>query len=586
MKKKLFKQKRRLFISIAASMLVLSIIVYAVFAVTTCYSELDLLTSNSASSFHQATINMQNYDNGNWGNYLLNRKYDKAYKDIFDEFDADEQIKITDNETGAILCQTGNAVSVAFQGDIEYEVDETEEDEDSIVVIEESYVTGFGCIEFERFKKSITDAKYNEITEYLTIKNAGNGEYYELLCTEYYIDKSYLQPKSVEIVQTSDDNDWYVQDKVIKHYELKPTLADKKAKLYHQTEMHRNVIDDDFVFGKYRASTALDEYYEYINKNYYTDENGSQVLKDDVVNTYEVNMYGEYETHTIVNVAPFTYIYSNWEQMSVKPYNSEENISFICSYARKFNVLDSCSDKLIFMLVFILAVFLITGVIIGAVTWRTLKKQIEQENRLRTVTNAMSHELKTPLFIISGYSEYLEENINTDKRSLFCEIINEQTRSMNMLVSKMLDYSKLDSASFNLNVQKFSLTQLTSKILESYMIYDIKLESDGDVNIKADKKLMKSVIENLVDNAVKYTTDINDISIKITSKRFSISNPCEELTKEEINDMWQPYHRKAEHNDIEGHGLGLAMVKSILDLHKFKSGAKYMEGKITFYFDY
>ena len=50
--------------------------------------------------------------------------------------------------------------------------------------------------------------------------------------------------------------------------------------------------------------------------------------------------------------------------------------------------------------------------------------------------------------------------------------------------------------------------------------------------------------------------------------------------------MWQPYHRKAEHSDIEGHGLGLAMVKNILNLHKFKSGAKYVDSKITFYFDY
>lgn len=584
MKKKLTKQKRRLFISIAASMLVLSIIVYAVFAVTTYYSELDLLTSNSASSFHQATINMQNYDNGNWGNYLLNRRYDKNSDEICDNYevdkqliDVDEQIKIVDNETGAILCQTGNAISVAFEGDLVNEDDKTSEDEDSIVIIENDYITGFGCIEFERFRKSMTDAQYSEITEYLTKKNAGNGEYYELLCSEYYIDKSYLQPKSVEIVQTSEDNDWYAQDKVIKHYELKPTLADEKAKLYHQTEMHRNVIDDDFVFGKYRASTALDEYYDYKKNTYYTN----------AVHTYTYeNRYGEYETNTIVNVAPFTYIYSNWEQMSVKQYNSEENISISCNYARKFNVLESCSDKLIFMLVFILVVFLIAGIIIGAVTWQTLKKQIEQENRLRTVTNAMAHELKTPLFIISGYSENLEENINTDKRSHYCEVINEQTRSMNILVSKMLDYSKLDSASFNLNIQKFSLTQLTSKVLESYMIYNIKLESDGDVIIKADKKLMKSVIENLVDNAVKYTTDINEITVKITSKSFSVNNPCEELTKEEVKDMWQPYHRKAGHNNIEGHGLGLAMVKNILDLHKFKSGAKYYEGKITFYFDY
>ena len=567
MKKKLFKQKRRLFICIAASMFLLSIIVYTVFAVTTYYSELDLLTSNSASSFHQATINMQNHTNRNWGYYLLNKKYTSEFKELDSGFDADEQIRITNNENGAILCQTENAVSVEFY------------DKDNF-----SYP---GCIKYELFQNSITDEQYSEITDYLTKKETENGDYYELLCSEFYVDKSHIQPKSVEIVQTCEGNDWYVQDKVIKHYDLKPTLEDKNSELYLCAEMRRNVIDDDFVFGKYKASTALDEYYDYVKeKYYYTGENGIDVLNDGVEYTYELNMYGEYEVHTIVNVAPFTYIYSNWEQMSVKPYNSDDYIYFSCNYARKFNVLESCSGKLIFMIIFILSVFLITGVIIGAVTWRTLKKQIEQENRLRTVTNAMAHELKTPLFIISGYSENLEENINTDKRTHYCDVINEQTRSMNMLVSKMLDYSKLDSASFNLNIQKFNLTQLTEKILEGYMIYDIKLESDRDVNIKADKKLMKIVIENLVDNAVKYTTDINGISVKITNKSFSISNPCEDVTKDEIKNMWQPYHRKAEHNKVEGHGLGLAMVKSILDLHKFKSGAKYIEGEITFYFDY
>lgn len=585
MKKKLFKQKRRLFISIAASMLVLSIIVYAVFAVTTYYSELDLLISNSASSFHQATINMQNYTNRNWGYYLLNKKYTTEFKELESGFSADEQIIITNNENGAILCQTENAVSVEFQGEREEKTVDENTSEEIVEIID--YESGTGCIEYERFKSSMTDSQFNEITEFLTKKNVGNDEYYELLCSEYYVDKGHIQPKSVEIVQTCENNDWYVQDKVIKHFELKPTLEDKESKLYHCQDMHRNVIDDDFVFGKYRMSTALDEYYQYVEDKYYTDSNGIVVPNDSAGYTsYQIDMFGEYKFYTSLRVAPFTYIYSNWEQMSVKPYDSEETISFSCNYARKFNVLESCSDKLIFMLLFILVVFLITGVIIGAVTWQTLKKQIEQENRLRTVTNAMAHELKTPLFIISGYSENLEENINNDKRMHYCEVINEQTRSMNMLVSKMLDYSKLDSASFNLNIQKFSLTQLSRKTLENYIIYDINLESDGDIIIKADKKLMKSVIENLVDNAVKYTTDICDISIKITNKSFSISNPCEELTKEEINDMWQPYHRKAEHNDIEGHGLGLAMVKNILDLHKFKSGAKYSDGKITFYFDY
>lgn len=586
MKKKLFKQKRRLFISIAVSMFLLSMIVYAVFAVTTYYSELDLLTSNAANSFHLTTINMQNCSEGNYGNYLLNKKYDTEFIKSSYNLDVDEQIIITDNDTGTIHCQTGNAVSVEFYGETEGSDYEYAGDEDAVVIVERNDVTSFGCIEFESFRKSMTDKQYSEIADFLTKKNADNDEYYELLCTEYYTDKSYIKPKSVEIVQTNKDNDWYAQDTIIKHYDLKPTLEDENSELYSCTDMHRNVIYDDFVLGKYKVSTALDEYSAYVKDNYYTDENGIEIPKDGTVYAYEIDRYGEYVACTTVRVAPFTYIYSNWEQMTLRPYDSEENLSFTCNYAQKFNVLDSCSDKLVFMLVFIISVFLITGTIIGAVTWRTLKKQIEQENRLRTVTNAMAHELKTPLFIISGYSENLEENINTDKREHYCEVINEQTRSMNMLVSKMLDYSKLDSASFNLNIQKLSLTQLTSKILENFIIYDIKLESDGDVNIRADKRLMKCVIENLVDNAVKYTTDINEISVKITNKSFSISNPYEEVSKDEIKNMWQPYHRKAEHNNIEGHGLGLAMVKNILDIHKFKSGAKYADGKITFYFYY
>ena len=146
-------------------------------------------------------------------------------------------------------------------------------------------------------------------------------------------------------------------------------------------------------------------------------------------------------------------------------------------------------------------------IILGVVMWRNLKKQIEQENRLRTVTNSMAHQLKTPLFIIGGYAENLAEDVNTDKRTHYAQVITEQINSMNEMVCKMLDYSKLDSESFNLNIERFELTALVKEICDSYNLDASQVDCKDGVFIEADKRLIKSVAENLIENAVKYTAD-------------------------------------------------------------------------------
>lgn len=553
MNKKTVKQKRRMFIGISLSLFAVSMVVFAVFAVTTYYSELDLLTSRAYLNSQSLALNMMYCDGEAWGYYLLNQKYDEEFSDKVK--DGNTQIVISENDTGHIFCQTEDAVSVEFY------------DKDNF-----SY---FGCIEYNRFKDSLTDEQYKEISDYLTKKTAENGEYYELLCTQFYTDGSHIQPKSVEIVQTCEDNAWYVQDKTVKRYELKPVLKNKEAELYDCAEMHRNVIADDFVFGNYRQNNVFAEYSRAIQENSDIYENQSLSYDEDLY--YNINR---------VRVAPFTYIYHNIEQLTITPYNSDEPKNFSCSYAQKFNVLESCADKLIFMLIFTLVVFVIAGIIIGAVTWRTLKKQLEQENRLRTVTNAMAHELKTPLFVIGGFSESLAENINTEKRQHYAEVITEKTHSMNELVSKMLDYSKLDSQGFIPNFEKFSLSDMTREIIDHFITAEIVFYCADDVIINADKKLIYCAVENLIDNAVKYSVDNRAITVRLNDSTFAVSNPCKPVTKAEISDMWQPYRRSAEHSEIQGHGLGLSIVKSIMEIHGFGYSAKYDDNNLTFRFNF
>lgn len=542
MKKKLSKQKRRLFATIAASLLALSIVVFSVFTVIMYNAEKDKLFSGTSSNMYEIsrTVRESYSSPNNYGykEFMLNSLLTSMWYN-----EGNENFYVIDSE-GTTIIDSRNTISVNF------------EDTERIQV--------YGSIYKDAFRKSMTDEQYNKINDYLNREPLDSGEYYDLVCTEYYLNDYDIIPATVEIVLTEDDNDWYAQDTVIETFNLSPVIP--SSVIYCKSyDGCRNTIDAEWIFNKEDIFAEFDRYKENITERHYLDK------------------------IPFFYTEPFTYIYYTNDYITTDFEYDEFGDTVTTShctiyYVQKINVLESCFNTILMMLIYTFIVFVIVGIIISAILWRTLKKQIIQENKLRTVTNAMAHELKTPLFIIGGYSENLAENINNDKRVHYAKVIAEQTVSMNELVSKMLDYSKLDSASFNLNLEKFNIAELASEILEGYMIYKINLECKNDVYIKADKRLIKCVVENLIDNAIKYTTDINDVTVTVTDKSFAVSNPCPPMLKDDIDKMWQPYHRDTEHNEINGHGLGLAIVKNILELHKFKHNASYSNNKITFKF--
>ena len=569
MEKKLKKEKHKLYLYIMTAMFLLSLIVFVTISISILSNEKQRLEAETYTEFTQIADNtMYLEETASIGiDELVNLKQDldnRAHVVISD-------VSNTNDRSAKILAETKNAVSVSY-----YDKDK---------------VTWYGTIDFEEFRNTLTDEQYETICDYLLKDEDKNGEYYILVCTEFYHGNNDIKPKVIEVLRTKEENDWYVQDTVVEHYELEPTVLSGDI-LYTSPGDMKNLLYKDFVLGKYEVKRHLDtideffrnfdsdEYYathreplfpmrtglfEYLV--YYNDySSGYRRVYTDEAEGYEYTIVDE--TDGLLNMY--------W--LVTEPY------AYDIRYAKEINIIRDCIGSIILMAIYILVLFAVVGIIIGAVSWNSIKKQIEQEQRLRTVTNAMAHELKTPLFIVGGYCENLMENINSEKREHYAYVISQQTQEMNELVVKMLEYSKLDSKSFEPKMESFNITALVRELISNYDLYNIELERDNEINITADKKLITSVIENLLDNAIKYTTDIDQIKVAVKNGKLTVSNPCAQLSKQDIDNMWQPYHRNADNSEKEGFGLGLAIVKSICEMHKMKYRAEYADGKITFEF--
>ena len=231
-------------------------------------------------------------------------------------------------------------------------------------------------------------------------------------------------------------------------------------------------------------------------------------------------------------------------------------------------------------------VFLLTiALILCLMIWTMVKSQILQEQKRADMTGALAHDIKTPLFVISGYAYSLKEDIDSGERDEYLDNIIEQTEKINSLVHNMLNLSKLDSYTINLNRSDFDLYELTEETRSAYTSLpdgrSILLTHSGGNTINADAELIKTVVQNLTDNAVKYSKPKSEIKIDLTDKTLRISNPSENLSKAELRQIWQPYVRKDKSRSKKGNGLGLSIVKSILDLHGAKYEAQMKDGEFV-----
>lgn len=451
-------------------------------------------------------------------------------------------------------------------------------------------------IRLDVLKNLLTYDEYNEICKYLKTATDDDGSYYLLVFDNYYSTEKYgCVPSRLEVVKSNNNIAWAVQDKKIKQYDFDLSKSgyvskDELSEGPLQSDgKHRQIIDKDFFFGKNKPEFSVESVEKIfedndINSEIYdkpvTVNNGLlkyYVIFGDVFSVSQSHMSRDFASpisSDVVdddgNVVYETIIYGNYNFNAVK----------------EINLFNDCLWK--FITIFAVA-FTIMAVVITVeiFSWKDFKRRTAQEETRLEMTNAIAHNLKTPLFVIGGFAENLKNEEDTEKKLHNIEIIQQQTEEMDILIHRMLDLSRFDSPALKLNCEVFDFKPFIEKILENYYVHtehEIIFIYNSKTKIKADPAMLKTVLENLIDNAEKYSDYGSDITINVSDDVLSISNQCSSFDRENLSKLWQPYFRAAKGDNKSGSGIGLSIVKSALEMHGFKYKAEFENGIITFKF--
>lgn len=234
---------------------------------------------------------------------------------------------------------------------------------------------------------------------------------------------------------------------------------------------------------------------------------------------------------------------------------------------------------------------------------KKLEEDIEKERKIdemrKEFVSSVSHELRTPLSLIQGYAEGLACNINESEedRKFYCDVIMNETNKMNKLVKDLLNLSQIESGYFQIEKTEFDLTFLMEYVLNKYKsIFEeknIKLlfEQSESIIVCGDMTRIEQVLTNYINNAINHIDGNNTIRIsKIiygNKVRVNVFNTGKHIPDESIENIWKSFYKvdKARTRAYGGYGLGLSIVKAILDLHNNKCGVENIEDGVNFWFE-
>jgi signal transduction histidine kinase len=220
------------------------------------------------------------------------------------------------------------------------------------------------------------------------------------------------------------------------------------------------------------------------------------------------------------------------------------------------------------------------------------------ELRKELISN-ISHDLRTPVASIQGYAETLllkAEHIDTEEQKKYLEIIYKSAEKLKVQVSELFELSRLQTNQVKLKAEVFSIAELVSDVANKYRIISQKkgisintFISKETPSVEADISLIDRVLQNLIDNAVKFCNEGDYINIELDTTlpdkvKVSIADSGAGITREEIPYIFERYYKGKSYK--ESTGLGLAIVKKIMDLHKSEISVFSQPGKgTTFIFD-
>ena len=208
------------------------------------------------------------------------------------------------------------------------------------------------------------------------------------------------------------------------------------------------------------------------------------------------------------------------------------------------------------------------------------RKEAIDEMRKDFIAN-VSHELKTPIALIQGYAEGLNEELCEDEesRKYYTEVILDESEKMNKMVKQLLTLSSLESGNSILHKENFNLTSLIESVLGSISILigekdvNIIFDSSKDIYIHADEFKIEEVVTNYISNSIHHVSDSGEIKINVSDDgeniTFSVYNTGNPIPEKDLNNIWEKFFKvdKAHSRAYGGSGIGLSIVKAIVEAH-------------------
>lgn len=231
---------------------------------------------------------------------------------------------------------------------------------------------------------------------------------------------------------------------------------------------------------------------------------------------------------------------------------------------------------------------------------RQLEADIEQKQRIdqmrKEFLSNVSHELKTPLAIITSYAEMLNEAGSRINQQEYLAVILDESRQMNEMIGRLLNLSRLEYATEHLTLTPANISVLAEELTQSRSILfaqkgiSYTSEITPDLWANWDQTYLPQAFDNYLSNAVKYTSPNGSVRVTLTADEntvtYSVENTCEPLSDEEQQSIWESFYKvdKARSKDrYLSVGLGLYIVKTIVEAHAGTYGVASTKTGVRFY---
>ena len=226
------------------------------------------------------------------------------------------------------------------------------------------------------------------------------------------------------------------------------------------------------------------------------------------------------------------------------------------------------------------------------------KKEQMEEMRTEFLGN-VSHELKTPIALIQGYAEGLKEGVSDDaaSREFYCDVIMDEANKMNQMVKNLLTLNQLEFGNEELSFERFNVVELVKGVIQSCDILiqqkgvKVNCIMDDAVHVWADEFKAEQVIRNYISNALNHVSGENIMEIKIVKKeetvRISVFNTGKSIPEEDIECIWDKFYKvdKAHTREYGGNGIGLSIVKAIMEAFHNDYGVKNYDNGVEFFME-